>query len=136
MCENNLNKIIPFNNFIIPFKTSKTNFMKKLISFFIGTVLLASCSSQASQTTKESSSAQPAAQEASMNTTMSDTTKYTAAMVDNAKDPVCGMPVAAEVGDTVHYNNKVIGFCSKECRDEFMKDAKKSFTSVEWKKTK
>jgi YHS domain-containing protein len=63
-----------------------------------------------------------------------DSVKYTAAMVDNAKDGTCGMPVAAGIEDTVHYNNKVIGFCSKECKDDFMKDAKKNFTSVEWKK--
>lgn len=108
--------------------------MKKLIPFFIGIILLAACNNHASQTTKDNSSVQAAGKDTSM--PMSDSSKYTAAMVDNAKDPVCGMPVAAEVGDTVHYNNKVIGFCSKECKDEFMKDAKKSFASVEWKKAK
>ncbi len=55
-------------------------------------------------------------------------------MVDNAKDATCGMPVAAGIEDTVHYNNKVIGFCSKECKDDFMKDAKKNFATIEWKK--
>ncbi len=41
---------------------------------------------------------------------------------DNAKDFVCGMPVSAGVGDTAHYKGKVYGFCSKECRDEFLKN--------------
>jgi YHS domain-containing protein len=47
---------------------------------------------------------------------------YTAAMVDNKKDPNCGMPVTAGIEDTVHYKNKVYGFCSKECKDAFLKN--------------
>jgi len=63
-----------------------------------------------------------------------DSVKYTVAMVDNTKDPTCGMPVGAGIDDTLHYNNKAIGFCSKECKDEFLKDAAKNITTVEWKK--
>jgi YHS domain-containing protein len=48
--------------------------------------------------------------------------KYTAAMVDNKKDPNCGMPVTAGIQDTVHYKGKVYGFCSDECRDAFLKN--------------
>ena len=48
--------------------------------------------------------------------------KFTAAMVDNKKDPSCGMTVTAGIADTVHYNGKVYGFCSKECKDAFLKD--------------
>jgi YHS domain-containing protein len=50
------------------------------------------------------------------------THRFTAAMVDNKKDPGCGMPVTAGIKDTVHYNGKVYGFCSDECRDAFLKD--------------
>lgn len=63
-----------------------------------------------------------------------DSVKFTVAIVDNAKDPTCGMPVSAGIEDTAHYNNKVLGFCSKECKDEFLKNAVKNITSVEWKK--
>ena len=63
-----------------------------------------------------------------------DPVKYNIALVDNLKDPSCGMPVTAGIGDTAHYNNKTIGFCSKECKDFFLKDAAKNFTAVEWKK--
>lgn len=63
-----------------------------------------------------------------------DSVKYTVAMVDNAKDPTCGMPISAGIEDTTHYNNKVLGFCSKECKDEFLKNAAKNITAVEWKK--
>ena len=50
--------------------------------------------------------------------------KFTADMVDNKKDFACGMPVTAGISDTLHYEGKVYGFCSKECKDEFMKDPK------------
>ena len=48
--------------------------------------------------------------------------KFTAAMVDNKKDPNCGMPVTAGIADTVLYKGKVYGFCSDECRDAFLKN--------------
>jgi len=48
--------------------------------------------------------------------------KFTVAMVDNKKDPNCGMPVTAGIADTVHYKGKVFGFCSDECRDAFLKN--------------
>jgi YHS domain-containing protein len=56
--------------------------------------------------------------------TKSDSSKpvFTAVMVDNKKDPNCGMPVTAGIKDTVHYKGKVYGFCSDECRDAFLKN--------------
>ena len=48
--------------------------------------------------------------------------KFTRDMVDNLKDPSCGMPLTAGIDDTLHYNGKVYGFCSDECRDEFKKN--------------
>jgi YHS domain-containing protein len=48
--------------------------------------------------------------------------KFTADMVNNKKDPSCGMPVTAGIEDTVHYNGKVYGFCSDECKQIFLKD--------------
>jgi YHS domain-containing protein len=48
--------------------------------------------------------------------------KFTVAMVDNKKDPSCGMPVSAGIADTVHYNGKVYGFCSDECKQIFLKN--------------
>ena len=63
-----------------------------------------------------------------------DSVKYTASMVDNKRDPSCGMPVSAEIGDTAHYKNKVLGFCSKECKDEFLKDPEKNITAADLKK--
>ena len=60
--------------------------------------------------------------------------KFTAAMVDNQKDPSCGMPVAAGIEDTIHYKGKVLGFCSKECRDDFLKDPEKNIAAADMKK--
>jgi len=42
--------------------------------------------------------------------------------VDNKKDLVCGMPITAGVGDTANYRGKVYGFCSKVCKELFLKD--------------
>ncbi|MGN6604495.1 MAG: YHS domain-containing protein [Ginsengibacter sp.] len=36
------------------------------------------------------------------------------------KDIVCGMPLSAGVGDTAHFDSKIYGFCSKECKDSFL----------------
>ena len=60
-------------------------------------------------------------------------TAYTAAMVDNKKDPTCGMPVTAGISDTAHYDNKVLGFCSTECKNEFLKNPKANIAAAELK---
>ena len=54
-----------------------------------------------------------------------DTVKFTPSMVVNEKDYSCGMPVTAGISDTCHLEGKAYGFCSKECKDEFLKDPKK-----------
>lgn len=63
-----------------------------------------------------------------------DTAKFTSAMVDNKRDPSCGMPVSADIEDTVHYKGKVLGFCSKDCKDDFLKDPEKNITAADLKK--
>ena len=60
--------------------------------------------------------------------------KFSPDMVDNKRDPSCGMLVDAGIEDTVHYKNKVLGFCSKECKDEFLKDPEKNIASADLKK--
>jgi YHS domain-containing protein len=54
-------------------------------------------------------------------------------MVDNKKDPTCGMPVTAGINDTAHYENKVLGFCSTECKNEFLKNPKANIAAAELK---
>ena len=89
--------------------------MKQLI--FAGALVLglAACHSQEST---------PPAQ-ASVSQAPQDTTRtYPVSMLDSTKDPFCGMPVNAGMEDTIHLNGKVIGFCSKECKEGFLKDQK------------
>lgn len=47
---------------------------------------------------------------------------YKDVVFDSKKDLACGMPVTAGVSDTAHYDNKVYGFCSPECKAEFEKN--------------
>jgi YHS domain-containing protein len=57
-----------------------------------------------------------------------DTTKLVskevALVVDNKYDPVCKMPVTAGITDTTSHNGKTIGFCSPECKEEFLANPK------------
>jgi YHS domain-containing protein len=48
--------------------------------------------------------------------------RFTQNEVDNQIDPSCMMPLIAGIGDTLHYRGYVLGFCSKECKDDFFKD--------------
>ena len=58
---------------------------------------------------------------------------YDISLVDNKKDPTCGMPVTAGISDTAHYDNKVLGFCSAGCKEEFLKNPKASIAAAEMK---
>jgi YHS domain-containing protein len=81
---------------------------------------LAFACNQKPQTETNEATATPA--DTVMTKTETANAKYTVAMVDNKKDPNCGMPVTAGIADTVHYNGKVYGFCSEECKEAFLKD--------------
>jgi len=58
---------------------------------------------------------------------------YSIHLVDNLKDPTCGMPVTAGISDTAHYDNKVVGFCSAGCKEAFLKNPKASIAAAEMK---
>jgi len=42
----------------------------------------------------------------------------------SAKDLSCGMPISAGLSDTASYKGKLYGFCSPECKADFLKNAK------------
>lgn len=42
--------------------------------------------------------------------------------VDNKIDPICEMETAGHVSDTIHYGDKIYGFCSSGCKEEFAKN--------------
>ncbi len=48
--------------------------------------------------------------------------KTVISLVDYKKDPACGMPLTAGLEDTTRYKGKLYGFCSKECKEEFLKN--------------
>jgi YHS domain-containing protein len=48
--------------------------------------------------------------------------KAVISLVDYKKDPACGMPLTAGLEDTTRYKGRLYGFCSKECKAEFLKD--------------
>ena len=70
-------------------------------------------------------------QVATMDTTLEKT--YAVELVNNKKDPSCGMPVTAGISDTAHYEKKVLGFCSTECKNEFLKNPKANIAAAEVK---
>jgi len=88
--------------------------IKLLSTFFLSAFITISCNNNTQQKSNDA-----ATQTA---TTKTDSSKYTLSMVDNKKDLSCGMPLTAGIGDTAHYNGKVYGFCSDECKEAFMKN--------------
>lgn len=48
----------------------------------------------------------------------------TEADLASKKDPICGMPAFRFMKDTATFNKKIYAFCSKECKDEFLKNPK------------
>ena len=105
--------------------------MKQLfvITFFAGSMFLTACG-----VNNEQQIEQVKKTDASTVSTDTDSEKtYNVALVDNKKDPTCGMPTTAGISDTAHYNNKVLGFCSTECKAEFLKNPKANIAAAELK---
>jgi YHS domain-containing protein len=93
-----------------------------------GSIFLMACGGNSSSTTTTTSmdSAITVAAEDSV-------ISYDIQLVDNKKDPTCGMPVTAGISDTAHYDNKVLGFCSTGCKEEFLKNPKANMAAAEMK---
>jgi YHS domain-containing protein len=84
-----------------------TGIKQRFTQLIVVTTVMASCNSTETTKQKKKTSMEPAA------------TSFPVSMVNNKKDPTCGMPVTAGISDTAHYKDKVIGFCSAGCKDEF-----------------
>ena len=119
--------------------------MKKYIGgcLIIGACLFTACGSQGTENATTSLQKLKAERErlkleendnSEMTADSSATKTYAVGLVDNKKDPTCGMPVSAGISDTAHYKKYVLGFCSKECKDEFLKNPKASLAAAEIKK--
>ena len=109
----------------------KMNTMKKtiMISFVGAGLLFTACNSQ--KTNKEETQKETAMDK--VNDT-SNLIAFDAAMVDNKKDPTCGMPTTAGISDTAQYDKHVLGFCSSECKAEFLKNPKANIAAAALKK--
>ena len=92
-----------------------TGIKLRFTQLLITSAIITSCNNQKAP---EQPATDTTAQAATME---SSTPSFPVSMVNNKKDPTCGMPVTAGISDTVHYKDKVIGFCSTECKDEFKK---------------
>lgn len=107
--------------------------MKKIFGtaiLFTG-ILFAACGNPSADAANTEAAASDSA--AAMAIDSLATKNYDISLVNNKKDPTCGMPVTAGISDTAHYEKNVIGFCSSECKDEFLKNPKASIAAAEIK---
>ena len=104
--------------------------MKVLIttSLLMASIVLFSCGTS---NDKANASSSDTTQVAIIDTSAEKT--YAISLVNNKKDPSCGMPVTAGISDTTHYENLVLGFCSTECKNEFLKNPKANLAAAELK---
>jgi len=102
---------------------------KPIIPFIIGVrILIIACGNE---TNNSASSVTNSDTMAAMTTDTASEKTYDVKILDNKKDPTCGMPVTAGVSDTAHYKNKVIGFCATECKAEFLKNPEANIAAAE-----
>jgi protein involved in sex pheromone biosynthesis len=90
------------------------------ISFIASCLFIGACgNSQATKNeSKEGSTPSKNNEAAAMNDKANTEKSYLVNLVNNKKDPSCGMPVTAGIGDTLHYNKYVLGFCSEGCKED------------------
>lgn len=89
--------------------------MKTISILITATIILAACSQPHHE------KVQPPPVSAPMPVVHADTSLKRLAY-DSKRDLVCGMPLSAGITDTAHYQKKLYGFCSKECKEDFVKD--------------
>ena len=110
--------------------------MKQHVSLMVMTFsfFLMGCGNESSSTSATVGSTANTNMDSSANAVSEDSViSYDISLVDNKKDPTCGMPVTAGISDTAHYNNKVLGFCSAGCKEEFLKNPKANIAAAEIK---
>lgn len=93
--------------------------MKNILFVYAASLLVVACNNAADKSTTQQNISPDTSVMAAKPT--DSLPVYMAEMLDSEKDHVCGMPVSAGISDTAHYKGKSYGFCSKECKDEFVK---------------
>ena len=95
-----------------------------------GSIFLMACGNETTPTTDTTTTSM----DSSVTVAAEDSViSYDISLVNNKKDPTCGMPVTAGISDTAHYDNKVLGFCSAGCKEEFLKNPKANIAAAEMK---
>ena len=79
---------------------------------FCSSIFLMGCGNEAANSTNTMDSTVIVAAEDSV-------ISYDISLVNNKKDPTCGMPVTAGISDTAHYENKVLGFAQQVVKKNF-----------------
>ena len=89
--------------------------MKKTISIIIIAAVFG-CNQPKTEATETKMEAMAPAKDSAVNSNL--------AKLDFASknDLSCGMPISAGLSDTATYKGKLYGFCSAECRADFLKD--------------
>ena len=91
--------------------------MKSIIVIIIATIVFISC--------KQNAGKQPAPVAAKDSTATIVVKKdFSKVQFASKKDLSCGMPLSAGLEDTVHYKGNIYGFCSPECKADFVKNVK------------
>lgn len=98
--------------------------LKNILALFIVLSIIAACNNHQPAADKDEKASIEQTTVSSIDSTAETTPaeQFKHIVFDSKKDFVCGMPTSAGVTDTAHYKNKVYGFCSKECKDEFVKN--------------
>ncbi len=96
--------------------------MKYIYIIVFGLLMFSSCNNQTEET---KTTAVPGEDTVTIQENAQQT-KYTPEMVVNKHDMTCGMPVTAGISDTCHLNGKAYGFCSPECKAEFLTKSRKT----------
>jgi YHS domain-containing protein len=110
---------------------SKNKTMKKIIglSLVMSALFITSCGNdQVGKNQEEKNNV------ADKSNTTPEQKTYPVSLVNNKKDPTCGMLVTAGISDTLHYGKYVLGFCAEGCKKEFLKNPKGNIAAAELKK--
>lgn len=59
-----------------------------------------------------------------MDTSLVERKDFSRIKFSNTKDPVCGMKLKFGIADSLLYQGKIIAFCNKGCKDDFIKNPK------------
>lgn len=100
--------------------------MKKTITLFTIAVLTVACKQNNTPAPIKKETKVTAAKKIADGKTLAGDGPYKGLAIDNSKDFYCGMDVHKYgISDTLHYKGKIYGFCSKMCKDEFVKTPEK-----------